>query len=419
MELLTLENGLRIILDEAENARSATLGVWVAAGSRYENEKNNGISHFIEHIVFKGSTKRTAFEIAEGMDSIGALVNAYTTKEYTFFYTKALDYQILSAADILLDMVKNPRLDEKDIETEKGVICEEIAMCEDDPSDVCYEANENAIYCGTSLALDILGSKESISALCASDFKEYMKKYYVPERTVVGVSGKFDKEAMLSKIKEYFENDVNTNNPLVSEKIEIQKKYTLLKKQFEQNHLMLSFPGIEIKHEDLYALQLCMFILGNSPSSKLNQRIREQLGLVYEISSWLVRYLKTGYIAVSMSLNASSEETALRETCSIIRNFAEQISEKELSAAKEKLIASLIMNRELPQSKLSSLGYMQLMLSTFDTDDGIINEIKSVTPQKLKETAKKYLVLEKASFVAVGNVKDEEFYKKIIEGEKS
>ena len=144
MKLITLENGLRVFFNPNDSLRSAITGVWVASGSRYENEKNNGISHFIEHIVFKGSHNRSGFEIAEGMDEIGATVNAYTTKEYTFFYTRALDYRILTAADILFDMLTSPRLDEKDIETEKGVISEEISMCEDDPSDVCYELNEKS-----------------------------------------------------------------------------------------------------------------------------------------------------------------------------------------------------------------------------------------------------------------------------------
>ena len=148
MELITLPNGLRIFLHPCDNLRSAIVGVWVLSGSRYEKKEQNGISHFIEHIVFKGSKTRSGFEIAEGMDEIGAQVNAYTTKQYTFFYARALDYQIMKATDILFDMIKNPRLDENDISTEKGVVIEEIAMCEDDPGDVCYELHESSVFGG-------------------------------------------------------------------------------------------------------------------------------------------------------------------------------------------------------------------------------------------------------------------------------
>lgn len=415
MELLTLDNGLRIITEKRGDLRSATVGVWVASGSRYEDEEINGISHFIEHMVFKGTEKRSASDIAEGMDEIGAHVNAYTTKEYTFFYTKALDYQIAKAADILFDMIKNPRLDEKDIETEKGVIIEEIAMYEDDPSDVCYETNEAAIFEGSPLSLAILGTRESVSGITRDDFVSYMKKMYVPERTVVGISGNFDEKELLDLIKSYFTNDENTNNYIQKSDITFKKKFTLKKQSFEQTHIMLCFDGVPIEHDDLYALQVCMFILGNGTSSKLNQRIREQLGLVYEISSWLGRYLDTGYIAVSMSLSPSSEEKALCEMLEIVKNLHENISEKELSRAKEKLISSLIMSREQPQSKLSSFGYSQLLLSKFIEDDFIIDSIKSITPQRVIEVSKKYLKLENASFTAVGKVKSKSFYKRIIE----
>lgn len=414
MKLLTLENSLRIILDKKDDLRSATLGVWVAAGSRYEEKKESGISHFIEHMVFKGTEKRSAFEIAEGMDAIGAQVNAYTTKEYTFFYTKALDYQLLNAADILLDMIKNPRFDKEDIETEKGVIAEEIAMCEDDPSDVCYEINESAIFENTNLSGTILGTKESIYSFVPDDFKRYMKKFYVPERMVVGVSGNFDEKEILQKISEYFGNDASTDFELKEEKTQFKKSFTLKERSFEQTHLMLSFDGVGIEDKELYALQVCMFILGNGSSSRLNQRIREQLGLVYEISSWLGRYLGGGYIAVYMSLSPQSEEKALFETCKIIRELSSTLTEKELSTAKEKLTASLIMSREQPQSKLSYFGYCQLLLSKFIEDDSIIESIKGVTLDEVKAAAEKYLKLEKAAFTAVGNIKEKEFYERII-----
>lgn len=414
MKLLTLENGLRIIMQKRDDLRSATVGVWVASGSNYEDKSINGISHFIEHIVFKGSLKRSAAEIAEGMDEIGAHVNAYTTKEYTFFYTKALDYQIAKAADILFDMIKNPRLDEKDIETEKGVIIEEIAMYEDDPSDVCYEANEAAIFSGSPLAFSILGTRESVSGITRQDFVSYMNKIYVPERTVVGISGNYNESEILELVKQYFGKDENTPNYIKPYDVLFKKSFTLKKQSFEQTHIMLTFDGVPIEHEDLYALQVCMFILGNGTSSKLNQRIREQLGLVYEIGSWLGRYLSTGYIAVSMSLSPASEEKALREMLEIVRTLPQSISEKELSRAKEKLIASLIMSREQPQSKLSSFGYSQLMLSKFIEDDFIIDSIKDIRLEEVSAVAKKYLKIENASFTAVGKVKSKKFYQDII-----
>ena len=415
MELITLSNSLRIFLNHTDTLRSATVGVWIASGSRFEKEKNSGISHFIEHIVFKGSEKRTGFEIAEGMDEIGAYVNAYTTKEYTFFYTKALDYQILKAADILFDMLRNPRLLREDIETEKGVITEEISMCEDDPADVCSELNERSIFKGTSLETDILGTRETVNSFDESNFKEHLKSFYVPERIVIGINGNFDREAMLSKIEEYFGSLEDTGNPLKGEEIPFRKTMALKKMDTEQTHITLSFDGIPIQHEDLYPLQVCMFILGTGTSSMLNQRIREQLGLVYSIDSWLTRYLGGGYISVSMSLGSKSEEKALKETLSIIRSFSSVVTERQVEIAKEKLISSLIMSREQPQSKLSAMGYSLLFTGEFADDDEIIRRIKAVSLADVKAAADKYLNTEEMSFTAVGRVKTEDEYRRILE----
>lgn len=414
MELITLSNSLRIFLNHTDTLHSATVGVWIASGSRFEEEKNSGISHFIEHIVFKGSAKRNGFEIAEGMDEIGAYVNAYTTKEYTFFYTKALDYQILKAADILFDMIVNPRLLKEDIETEKGVIIEEISMCEDDPADVCSELNERSIYKGTSLETDILGTRETVNSFDESNFKEHLKSFYVPERIVIGINGNFNKEEMLNKIEEYFGSLKDTGNPLVGDEIPFRKTMALKKMDTEQTHITLSFEGIPIEHEDLYPLQVCMFILGTGTSSMLNQRIREQLGLVYSIDSWLTRYLEGGYISVSMSLGSKGEETALKETLKIIRGFSSLVTERQIEIAKEKLISSLIMSREQPQSKLSAMGYSLLFTGNFSDDDEITKRIRAVKLSDVRAVAEKYLDTEKMSFTAVGRVKTEDEYKRIL-----
>lgn len=415
MELITLSNSLRIFLNPTDTLRSATVGVWIGSGSRFENEENNGISHFIEHIVFKGSEKRSGFEIAEGMDEIGAYVNAYTTKEYTFFYTKALHYQIQKAADILFDMIRNPRLLKSDIETEKGVILEEIAMCEDDPADVCSELQERSIFEGTTLGLDILGTRKTVLSFKARHFREYMEKYYVPERMIIGVTGNFDREEMLRKIEEYFGSLKCTDNPLVGYDVPFKKGIKLKKMDTEQTHIALAFKGIPIDHEDLYSLQVCMFILGTGTSSMLNQRIREQLGLVYSIDSWLGRYLGGGYISVAMSLGTQSEEKALTETIGIIRNFSCNVTERQVEIAKEKLISSLIMSREQPQSKLSAMGHSLLFLEKFVEDDEIIDRIKKVSLSDVKTAADKYLKLEEMAFTAVGRVRDENEYRRILD----
>lgn len=416
MKTITLPNKIRVFFAPDERLRSATVGVWVSAGCKNENDSNNGISHFMEHIVFKGSESRTGFEIAEGMDEIGASVNAYTTKEYTFFYTKALDYRILAAADILFDMLTSPRLDEKDIETEKGVVFEEISMCEDDPSDVCYELNEHVLFAGDNLSYEILGSAESVQSLTKEKILSYMESYYVGENIVIGVGGSFDEDEMLSKIKQYFSSLPEKGQESPSGELPFCSGFALKNMPTEQTHIMLTFPGVPLRHEDLYALQVCTFILGTGTSSMLNQRIREDLGLVYGIDCWLGRYVRGGYTAISMSLVPKSEKKAIEETVGVIRSFPEAITQRRVEIAKEKLISSLIMSREQPHSKFSAAGYNTLLLGRVIEDDDIIKDIKKVTIDDVKRVYGKYFTFDKMLFTAVGKVKSEQEYKKILEG---
>ena len=416
MKIIILPNKIRVLFAPDERLRSATVGVWVSAGCKNENADNNGISHFIEHIVFKGSVNRSGYEIAEGMDEIGASVNAYTTKEYTFFYTKALDYRILTAADILFDMLSFPRLDEKDIETEKGVIYEEISMCEDDPSDVCYELNEHVLFEGNNLCREILGSAESVKAITKEKILDYMKDNYVGENIVIGVGGSFDEEEMLEKIKHYFSSLPEKGTAAPDSELPFNSGFALKQMPTEQTHIMLTFPGVPIRHEELYALQVCTFILGTGTSSMLNQRIREELGLVYSIDCWLGRYVYGGYTAVSMSLVPKSEKKAIEETVKVIRAFENEISERRVEIAKEKLISSLIMSREQPHSKFSAAGYNTLLLGRIIEDDDIIRDIKKVSLDDVRRVYGKYFTFDKMLFTAVGKVKNEEEYKKILEG---
>ncbi len=414
MKIRTYENGLRVFYDFRPDSRSATVGIWVASGSKNENDRNNGISHFIEHILFKGSTNRTGFEIAEGMDEIGASYNAYTTKEYTYFYVKALDYQLIKATDLLFDLFKNPRLDENDIETEKGVILEEIAMCEDDPSEKCFDVAEKGIYEGSGLAYEILGTKDTVSNMKKEDFLSYMNTYYVPERTVIGVSGNFKQEEIEEKITEYFGKDKKTGNPIKTEEEPFSPDIRTLEKDVEQTHILMSFKGIPTRHKDLYPLQICSFVLGLGPSSMLGRRIREELGLVYSIESFLVRFAGGGTVEISMSLAPASEEKAIRESLGIISCLEKSVTERQITIAKEKLAASFIMSREQPQSKFSATGYNMLILNEEITDDEIIEAVKSVTYEDVIRVAREYFDISKMSFTAVGKVSPKERYRKII-----
>lgn len=414
MNLQTTSNGIRIFLDERKDLHSATVGVWVNTGCINEDKEISGISHFIEHIVFKGSKNLTGYEIAEAMDEIGATVNAFTTKEYTFFYVKALKHRIEKAADILFDMLTNPALNEKDIETEKGVVLEEISMYEDDPADVCYELTETALFSPDKLSYEILGTRESVKALNKEKIVSYMKDYYTGENIIIGISGNFDK-SLIQKVTQYFSHLPQKGEKANNTPLNFKTGFALKQMQTEQTHITLTFKGVGITDDDLRALQVCTFILGTGSSSMLNQRIREELGLVYSIDCYMGRYKKGGYISVSMSLNPQNEKTAIDETVKIIKNFVSSLTDRKIAIAKEKLVSSLIMSREQPQSRFSAMGYNLLTSGHFIDDEQIISEIEKVTLEDVIKVKDKYFNLDKLLFTAVGKVKKEEEYKTILE----
>ena len=412
----TLSNGLRVLLQPQDHLRSAYFGVWVASGSVFEAGENNGVSHFLEHIVFKGSETRSALDIARQTDRLGASVNAYTSKEYTHFYTRALGEHITQAAEILLDILLHPRLDPNDIETERGVILEEISMCEDDPGDLCYELSESSLFQGSPYALEILGSKESVKAMQPSQFRQQLDRCYTAKRIVVGVSGAFDEAEILALLARTV-GLLPPGNAPVYPALSCKQGIYLKKARFEQTHLILSFPGIPVEHPDLYTLQVVLFLLGTGASSRLNQRIREQLGLVYQIDAWAARYLTGGYLAVSLSLGGANQQRALEETCRILRALPQSITEDELQIAKEKLLSGLVMSREQPHNALVSFGQQLLLKGHIVSDEALLQGIRSVTLPQAKDAAAHYLNLEKAALTAVGQTKSEAFYRAILQGE--
>ena len=412
----TLSNGLRVLLQPQEHLRSAYFGVWVASGSVFETNDNNGVSHFLEHIVFKGSETRSALDIAQQTDRLGASVNAYTSKEYTHFYTRALGEHITAAAEILLDMLLHPRLDPHDIETERGVILEEISMCEDDPGDLCYELSESSLFSGSPYAFEILGSKESVKAMQRTQFRQQLDRCYTAKRIVIGVSGAFDENEILSLLARTVGLLPQGNAPDYPA-LSVKQGIYLKKARFEQTHLLLTVPGIPIEHPDLYTLQVVLFLLGTGASSRLNQRIREQLGLVYQIDAWAGRYRSGGYLAVSLSLSGANQKQALEETCRILRELPQSITEDELLIAKEKLLSGLVMSREQPHNELVSCGQQLLLKEHILSDEALLQGIRSVTLTQAKDAAARYLDLAKASLTAVGQTKSEAFYKAILLGE--
>lgn len=410
MEKITLSNGFRILLEPVDWAHSATMGVWVGSGSRYETPQTAGVSHFIEHMLFKGTARRSALAIAEQMDEIGGALNAYTTKEYTCFYARALDRHVGAAFDILCDMLTQPALAEKDMQTERGVILEELHMYEDSPEDLCADGLYAGVWRGDMLGSNILGDRKTVSSLTVAELKAHMRRCYAPERMVAAVCGCFDREQIVRLCEENFGSMPNTGNPVAAGPAPYRRCVTLRKKDFEQTQLALAMPGIGAQDGRRFAMRLLMSILGTSSSSRLYQRIREELGLVYEIEAFSASYLNAGILGVDMALSPRNEKKALREVFRIIEGFAASITQRELARAKEQYLSGLIMNLESTQARASQMGRGELLYNEVKSADDIMECVRAVTLDELRALAGEFLRFDQFSVSAAGRVKKEKFY---------
>lgn len=413
-KITELDNGLRIVIQKTPNARTCSMGIWIASGSCYETPETAGASHFIEHMLFRGTQRRSALDIAVEMDEIGGILNAYTAKEMTCFYAHTLTEHMPKALDIICDMIMNPRLSPDDIELEKGVIKEEIAMYEDSPEDLCADTYYENVWADSMLGSNILGTEETVDSVTRESLIAHLEKFYVPERMVISLSGNFDEEKAVEICKSYFSEMKNTGFGIAPVPVEYNKSITVIKKDFMQNQLILGFPGIKLTDKRRHTLSLISSILGSASSSRLFQRIREELGLVYSVDSASVSHLDAGVFIVCMGLSGKSEKKAIAEALEIISNFPETVTEKELDRAKEQTVASFVMSLESVSSLASRNGRNVLLYGKAVSEDEVVKRIRSITLDELKKTASEILDISKISLCAAGKVKSTKTYNQIL-----
>lgn len=417
-KIVTLKNGLRIVLEKNKNSKICAAEVWVGSGVSYETPETAGTSHFIEHMFFKGSFKRSALDIAVEMDEIGGYLNAYTARENTLFYVRMLSEHTEKALDILFDMVRNPKLDESDIELEKGVIKEEISMYDDSAEDVCADTFYENVWKNNALGYNILGSEETVDAVTKESLQAHLKKFYVPERMVISISGNFDEKTVLAICKSYFADLENSDFPLNPVCAEYNPHTVTVRKNVTQNQLILGFPGVALKDKRREAALLVSSILGSSPSSRLFQHIREKLGLVYSIETTCVSYLESGVFTVSMGLNEKSESMAIKETLKIISEFSTTVTEKELARAKEQAVTGFVMELENISALASRNGRNLLLYNKIVPEEEIIANIRAVTLEDIRKAADELFDFSKISICVTGKPKSKKAYKEIINSAK-
>jgi predicted Zn-dependent peptidase len=409
--VVTIGNSLKIALEEVNCVRSVSFGIWVKNGSRNESPEMNGISHFIEHMLFKGTDNRTAKEIADDMDEVGGQINAYTTKEFTCYYTRTLDTHFDVALDVLADMFFRSKFDDLEIKKERNVILEEINMYEDTPEDLAHDLLQYNVWQDNALGRSILGTRESISRFDHDSFRDYYDGNYYPERAVITVVGHFDSAEVTAKIEKYFAPFASRQTPQTPVGAALYKPCVATKnKDIEQVHLCVGFPSISLGDPRAYDLTALNAIFGGGMSSRLFQTIRERHGLVYSVYSYSVGFTDTGLFTIYAGLNPTQAEDVLRLIFSEIKNFfTDRVTELQLRKAKEQLKSNFLLGMESTSGRMSGLGRSQLLLGRTFTDDQIIEKIDAVSLTSLYALAEQIFQVDQASLCVVGNIGDSDF----------
>ncbi len=382
-----LKNGMRLVYEKMPYLKTVSLGIFVKSGSMYETKEENGISHFIEHMLFKGTKNRSAGRIAEEMDFIGGHINAYTAKELTCYYTKVLSKDIALSAQILSDMYYNSLFKEEDIELERGVIIEEINMYEDSPEDVALDVSHEYAWKDSSLGYPISGSVESVKGITREMLLEYMSRRYTPENTVISVAGNFCEDELISIIENYFCGGSNTilENPPAP--VFNSGNFTKIK-DIEQAHLSIVYPSYSIEDDRVFSASLLSGILGGSMSSRLFQKLREENGLCYSIYSYTAFYPAAGLFGIYSGLSEDSVGDAMDMIENEIKRISsEKVSDYELAKAKSQLKCSIFMGEENPASIMSGNGKTLLLFGYVRSNEYILSQSEMVTSEKILEVA--------------------------------
>lgn len=384
--LYTLKNGLRVVTEKISESNSISVGVMIKNGSRNESLELNGISHFIEHMFFKGTKKRKSKDIVEDIENVGGQINAFTSKEATCYYVKNLYTHLELSLEILSDMILNSVFSVEEIEREKGVVIEEINMGEDSPEDVLDDLNSKACYGENPLSYPILGTIEKVKSIRREDILNFIKEKYTPQNTVISVCGKFDDKELKELIEKYFSNwNSDSNYVPTYENCEIQTGTYYKDKDIEQLHVILGLKGLPQGDEHGYALTLLSNVFGGGASSILFQEVREKLGLCYSIYCYPQPFQNAGSLSIYAGLGKNYGEKALEVILKEINKFTKEgITDDKLNINKEKLKASYILGLESTSSRMFANAKSVLFKNKITTQEDVIKRVDKISQEDIR-----------------------------------
>ena len=401
----TLDNGIRIVMEKIDYVRSASIGIWVNVGSNNENDETNGLSHFIEHMLFKGTKNRKANEIAEEIDSIGGQINAFTSKECTCFYVKVLDENIKEAVDILSDMFFNSVFSQEEIDKEISVVIEEIKMYEDSPEDIVHDKLSEIIFNESPMAYNILGTEKNLKTFTKDKVKSYMYENYSPSNTVISIAGSFDEEEFIEQIEEQFKAWENKEVKKIHTESNYQRKVVGINKDLEQLHMCIGNKTFGRHDKNYHSLLVLNNLFGGTMSSRIFQEVREKKGLVYSIYSFVSNYSDTGIFSIYAGMSYEQVEDALRTILTEMSSIKNgNITEEEFMRAKQQIKGNYILSLESTSSRMSAIGRRELLYNEILYPDEIIEAINKVEIEDVLNVAKDLFKIENLSITFTGNL---------------
>ncbi len=416
-----LPSGLRIVTEEVPSVRSAAIGIWVNVGSRDETPAVAGASHFLEHLLFKGTTRRTALEISSTIEAVGGEMNAFTSKEYTCFYARVIDTDLPMAIDVVSDLITSSIVSALDVDAERKVVLEEIAMRDDDPSDLVHDLYAETYYGDTQLGRPILGTIKSISDMTRSSVFNYYKKKYLPQDLVVAVAGNIKHKRVVAMVEEALSRDnfldvkgspqIRPNTPV---KTKPMQSVGLMTRKTEQAHMFYGMEGVARSDERRFAMGVLASALGGGMSSRLFQEIREKRGLAYSVYAYAQQFAGSGQIGFYAGCNPTKAIEVIEIIREVLADVAENgMSHEEIERAKGAVRGSLVLSQEDSGSRMSRIGKNEIVYGQVMGFDEILQAISRVNPTDVREIASEFLT-KSPTLALVGPFKSEAKFEKVL-----
>jgi predicted Zn-dependent peptidase len=399
-----LNNGIPLVVEQISNVRSVALGVWVKVGSRYESREINGISHFLEHMFFKGTRRRSSRDIAVEIDSVGGDLNAYTSRETTTFYVKVLDEHIGRGIDLLSDLFLHSTFPEEEMEKEKRIIREELKMVEDTPDDLIHDLFYQTIWGDESIGQSILGRKETIKSFQRDDLLSHIRKYYGTKDTVIACAGNFDPDLLIATLNETLGGLRRGSEPKRGRKPEFNPSATVHSKDLSEVHICLGVEGIPVTSEDRYPLYVLNGILGAGVSSRLFQEIREKRGFAYSIYSFVASYVDTGLWAVYAGTAKKRVLEVIELIMKEMTGLKDSITGTDLQRAKDQMKGNLILGLESTNGRMQNIARQEIYFGRYYSPTEIIREIDAVRLEEVRALAERMIRKNAIALTVLGPV---------------